>query len=63
MFPVTMKCFNKEEYRGQKNIKQELKTFSRRIFPVILLYVGSLEKITFAMKVNKSLNIFEIVEC
>ena len=64
MTPVTNKSFKKEEHRGQKNlINWNWRHFHGGFFSGVLLHSGSLEKIFFTVHVNKSLNIFEIVEC
>ena len=46
--------------RTKKITKLEMKTFSRRILSGYSTTLGSLEKIFFTVKVNKSLTIFEI---
>ena len=65
MTPITNKFFKKEEHRGQKKtIKLELSTFSRVILFGFSTTFGILGKnVFYTVKVNKSLTMFEIVEC
>ena len=61
--PVTKRFFKKEETESKKIIKLELKTFFTENFSGYSTALGDLgNNYFFTVKVNKSLNIFEIVE-
>ena len=70
--PVTNRFFKKEEKRGEKKkfsrrmktLRRELRTFSPRILCGYSSCIWVLGKnYFFTVQVNKSLSIFEIVEC
>ena len=61
--PVTKRFFKKEETESKKIIKLELKTFFTENFSGYSTALGDLgNNYFFTVKVNKSLNIFEIAE-
>ena len=59
--PYKYICFKKEEHKRQKNIKIELKKISRSILFGYSASFGIFwNKFIFTVKVNKSLNMYEI---